>query len=158
MFFRSVIESHAAQCAGLYDDDTCDPSRVTCNMCGQKFGQENILQHTRYCGEVVVQHVSTCIMFYITMPFQSIQLILPRNCDLMNLSCDAYGTNKTLTLTWTFRNIYIVYVSYLNAHCLVLEGLQSCRLTLVLHSILVYSLIMHRAPDTLQNLDRSTIA
>jgi len=57
-FEKSVIESHAAQCAGLYDDDsgqgTCDPSRVTCNMCGQKFGQENILQHTRYCGEVVV--------------------------------------------------------------------------------------------------------
>merc|ERR1711963_19519 len=57
-FEKSVIESHAAQCAGLYDDDTgqgtCDPSRVTCNMCGQKFGQENILQHSRYCGEVVV--------------------------------------------------------------------------------------------------------
>ena len=53
---RSVIENHAAQCIGLYETDgsTCDPSRVTCTACGQKFGHENYKQHSQYCGEVVV--------------------------------------------------------------------------------------------------------
>ena len=55
-YFRSLIESHAAGCTGLYDESgaSCDPSRVTCNSCGQKFGQENYKQHSRYCGEVAV--------------------------------------------------------------------------------------------------------
>ena len=53
---RSVIEEHAATCSGLYEGEggTCDPTRVTCAACGQKFGQENIKQHTQYCGEVAV--------------------------------------------------------------------------------------------------------
>ena len=53
---RSVIEEHAATCSGLYEGEggTYDPTRVTCEACGQKFGQENIKQHTQYCGEVAV--------------------------------------------------------------------------------------------------------
>lgn len=50
-----MIESHAAQCTGLYAGEESGPAaRVTCALCGQKFGQENIEQHARYCGEVVV--------------------------------------------------------------------------------------------------------
>ena len=39
-----MIEEHAATCSGLYEGEggTCDPTRVTCEACGQKFGQENI--------------------------------------------------------------------------------------------------------------------
>jgi len=50
-FEKSVIEGHAAQCKGLYDNEkgTCDPSRVTCHTCGQIFGQENFLQHSKLC-------------------------------------------------------------------------------------------------------------
>jgi len=50
-FEKSVIESHASQCKGLYDSEkgTCDPSRVTCHTCGQIFGQENFLQHSKLC-------------------------------------------------------------------------------------------------------------